>query len=233
MLATVVATAFLMVAPGVAYVVIAVAAGIATVHPSSDQLLIAQLVTYVPWGVFLLLALPRISQTSLHDLGFRRPTGRDLSFALGGAVVMWIATEAIGLAVVSLTHLHETEAAVALLRGLRTPAERTMYVAIAVVLAPMLEELTFRVFIFNAVSRYASVLVAALVSGLIFGLAHVQPQSSHDVVPQLLTISLPLFAGGIVLAYVYASTRCYWANVITHGTFNAVTVVAVMAFHAN
>jgi hypothetical protein len=32
---------------------------------------------------------------------------------------------------------------------------------------------------------------------------------------------------------VYAKTRCFWANVITHALFNAVGVVGVMVFHVS
>lgn len=221
-----------MIVPAVLYVVVAYSLGYFNASKSNDQLLIAQAVTYLPWGLFLIAVLPRLSRTSLYELGFRKPTLRDIGIALLGAVAMWFAVSLVGGAIVALTHRHTTEAAVALLQQLRTPGEKVLYVTIAVALAPMLEELTFRVFIFNALTRYMRVPFAALGSAIVFGLVHAQAKTNEELIGQLLTVSVPLVLGGIVLAYVYATTRCYWANVITHGTFNAVTIVAVMFLHA-
>jgi membrane protease YdiL (CAAX protease family) len=225
-------TAFCMIVPAVAYVVIAYSLGHFNADKPNDQLLVAQAVTYVPWAIFLMAVLPRVARTSLHELGFRKPTARDLGIALIGAVAMWLLVSLVGGSIVTLTHRHTTEAAVALLQQLRTPGEKIMYVTIAVVLAPMLEELTFRVFLFNALTRYMRVPFAALGSAIVFGLVHAQAKTSQELLGQVLTVSVPLMLGGIVLAYVYATTRCYWANVLTHGTFNAVTIVAVMFLHA-
>jgi membrane protease YdiL (CAAX protease family) len=176
--------------------------------------------------------LPRLARTSLNQLGFHKPSSRDLGIAFAGAVAMWLVVSIVGGAIVALTHRHSTEAAVALLQQLRTPGEKILYIAIAVVLAPMLEELTFRIFLFNALSRYMSVPLAAVGSAIVFGLVHAQAKTWEEFVGQLLTVSVPLVLGGVVLAYVYATTRCYWANVLTHGTFNAVTIVAVLFLHA-
>ncbi len=232
MLLVALGTAACMILPALAYILVVVALGHFNPNKPNDQLLIAQAVTYVPWGLFLLAVLPRLSRTSLHALGFRTPNARDLAFAFGGAVAMWALVTIVGGTVVSLTHRHTTEAAVALLQQLRTVPEKMLYVAIAVALAPMLEELTFRVFVFNALTRYVSVPAAALGSALVFGLVHAQARTKEELIGQLLSVSIPLILGGLVLAFVYAKTHCYWANVITHGTFNAVTVVAVMFLHA-
>jgi len=225
-------TAACMILPALAYIVVAFSLGHFDPGKPNDQLLIAQAVTYVPWAAFLLVVLPRLSRTSLRALGFRWPVSRDVGIALGGALAMWLVVTLVGGTIVTLTHRHTTEAAVALLQQLRTPAEKALYVTIAVALAPMLEELTFRVFIFNALTRYVSVPAAALGSAIVFGLVHAQAKTKEELIGQLLTVSIPLILGGIVLAYVYTTTRCYWANVITHGTFNAVTIVAVMFLHA-
>ena len=93
------------------------------------------------------------------------------------------------------------------------------------VLAPIIEELAFRAFLFNAFSRYASLGVAAVVSGVLFGLVHAASAQ------QLLTVALPLALGGVVLAGVYSISRCYWSNVISHALFNSISLVAVFVFH--
>jgi hypothetical protein len=172
------------------------------------------------------LVIPPLSKTSLRELGFRAPTARELGIAIAGTIVMTVAVECASAAVAALTHRHDTEAAVAIMQQMKTPVERFAFFTIACVLAPLIEELGFRVFLFNAMTRYVSVAAGAIGSGILFGIVHsASPQ-------QLLTVSLPLAVGGIVLAYVYAKTHCYWANVTTHSLFNAVSVVALFVFHA-
>ena len=198
---------------------------------SPDTLLQLQIAVYVPWALFLLVVLPRLARAPLAELGFRKPTAIDLGVGVVGAVVMWIAVSGIGSAIVALSHQKADEAAIVVLHGLKTPFQKALFAAIGIVLGPMVEELTFRVFLFNAFTRYASVLGAALASGALFGLAHVQGEA-NQLAGQLLTISIPLALGGMVLAYVYARTRSYWSNVTAHGLFNAVSIVAVLGFHA-
>ncbi len=222
-----------MIVPAVIYIgVVGSHIGLGRIQNDQGQLLIAQAITYVPWALFLLAVLPRISLASPYDLGLRKPTSRDLLVGFIGAIVMYVAVTLVGTLLVGLTHSHETETAIKLLHDLTTTPERVLYAIVAIVLAPMLEELTFRVFLFSALTRYASVPISALFSAIVFGLVHANPQPGH-LVSQLLTVSLPLAIGGFVLAYVYATTRSYWASVTTHALFNSVAVVAVMAFHAS
>jgi hypothetical protein len=125
----------------------------------------------------------------------------------------------------ALTHIHDTEAAVALLAQMKTPFEKLLFVAVAAILAPIIEELAFRAFLFNAFSRYMSISAAALSSAILFGLVHASSAQ------QLLTVSVPLCFGGLVLAAVYRISRCYWSNVISHAIFNSISLVAVFVFH--
>ncbi len=230
-LLVVLGVAFCFVGVPLMYVVAGALAGFIDVkHLSIEQELIAQTISYVPLGLFLLAVLPRISRTSLYTLGFRVPTARDVRIGLGGIIAMWLVVTLVGTAIASLSHKHETEQAIALLRGLHTPGQKAFFAFIAIALAPMLEEMTFRVFLFNAWTRYVPLTWAAVLSGAIFGIVHAQPMS--DYAGQLLTVSVSLALGGIILAYVYARTRCYWANVITHAGFNAISVIAVLFFHA-
>jgi len=212
----------------VAYVVVEMAAGsIDTRHPvlSADQTLIAQVVIYLPLGAYLLWLLPWLSKTSLRDLGFRKPTSRDLGIAVAGAIVMTVAVSLAGTVISALTHRQDTETAVALMQQMKTPGEKTVFFAVACVLAPLLEELAFRIFIFNALTRYLSIGAAAIASSVLFGLVH------SASLAQLLTVAVPLALGGFVLAYVYALTRCYWANVTTHALFNLIGIVPFFVFH--
>ncbi|MDQ2909045.1 MAG: CPBP family intramembrane metalloprotease [Candidatus Eremiobacteraeota bacterium] len=229
-LLVVLGVAFCFIIVPAAYVVAGSFAGFVNLaHLSVEQTLIAQAVGYVPLGIFLLAVLPRISKASLYELGLRAPTARDIGIGLGGIAAMWVVVTFVGTALTNLSHKHEAEAAIALLRQLHTPIQKAFFAFIAIALAPMLEELTFRVFLFNAFTRYVPFGWAAALSGVIFGIVHAEPMK--DYAGQLLTVSISLALGGVILAYVYSRTRCYWTSVVTHAGFNATTVFAVLFFH--
>jgi membrane protease YdiL (CAAX protease family) len=192
-----------------------------------EVLLTLQLSIYLPLAAYLAVILPPLSHVSLRQLGFHVPSARDVAIALVGVALMYLVVGVVETAAENFTHRHDTETAVALMQQLHTPIEQITFAVIAIVLAPLVEELTFRVFLFNAFSRYTPIWAAVVLSSLLFGAVHIIGAPPA----QLLTIALPLACGGMVLAYVYASTRCYWANVITHAGFNAIGVVAVMVFH--
>jgi membrane protease YdiL (CAAX protease family) len=220
--------------PSIVYLGIALTLGAIRVAPGHPErippvhLIAAQIVAYVPLAIYLLIALPKIAHRSLHDLGIRVPTLAELGYGALGTIAMFVVVSTASLAIEAVTHFHDTEAAVALLKALNGAPEKIAFVVMAVVLAPLVEELAFRVFAFNAFESRTSVGIAAVLSGLVFGLVHAfgSPPS------QLLTVAIPLALGGIVLALVYARTRCYWSNVVTHALFNSISVVAYFGFHA-
>jgi membrane protease YdiL (CAAX protease family) len=212
------------------YVVIALALhAIDLRHPTipGDQMLGLQLLTWLPVTIYLLFITPLVAKTSLRGLGFRAPTARDIAVAVVGAFAMVVLVNGAGTIASEVLHRRDTEAAIALLHQLKTPAERAVFFLLACVFAPFYEELTFRVFVFNAFSRYVPIALAMILSGAFFGVLH-----SLDSASEILTVGVPLAIGGVVLAYVYASTKCFWANVMTHGLFNAVSVVSILFFHA-
>lgn len=188
------------------------------------------LLQFVSWGsvaAYFLLVIPYGLHVPLSALGFRAPSSRDLGIAVAGAFAMVIVVNGAGTLATELSHRHDTEAAITLLHQLRTPLDRTAFVLLACVVAPFCEELTFRAFLFNALSRYLPIGLAIVASAVIFGALH-----ATDAWPgELLTVGMPLALGGVILAYVYALTRCFWSNVITHALFNAVSVVSVLVFH--
>jgi membrane protease YdiL (CAAX protease family) len=214
--------------PGLAFGFYAVSAGLMPAHASPARvpvriLLLSQIAAYVPLITYLLAVVPRLAHRSLAQLGVRRPTRRDIAAGVLGTAAMWAIVAAASTIITAFTHEHETETAVQLLRELRTPGDIFAFTTIAVVLAPMIEEFAFRVFLFNAISRHTSTSIGAIACGVLFGLVH----------GTAVSVAIPLALGGILLAFVYARTGCYWSNVITHALFNAVSVVAVLAFHVS
>lgn len=181
-------------------------------------LLIAQIAAYLPLLGVALPLLPYAARRTLGEIGLHAPELRDLRAGMLGAIAMYIVAEAAALIQKFVFHIEGTQAAVQLFGT--THDRRLIYglVALAVFFAPFVEEVIFRGFVFNALLRYAPVGLAAVGSGIIFGLAHFDR-----------TAFFPLACGGVVLAFVYYRTGSLVSSMVTHGTFNAVNVILVLA----
>lgn len=173
---------------------------------------------------FLLLVLPEIAKVPLQRLGFHKLTAGDVRFAVGGALVMVVLTNGLASLLETALHAKVSEQAVTLFLNLKSPGAKIEFALLGIVLAPVAEETVFRVFIFNAARKYGGFWIGAIVSGLLFGFAHAQPGISLF---QTIVLALPLALGGIILSAVYAKTANAYAPMITHGLFNAVTLVVL------
>jgi len=91
-----------------------------------------------------------------------------------------------------------------------------------VVGAPIAEELAFRGFVYGGLRRRFTVPVAALLSGLLFSLAHGQ-----------LGLIVPLTLTGAILALVYERTGSIWTSMSLHVLVNFVSLVVLVAGGGN
>lgn len=182
-------------------------------HPSVSMVLTLQAAMDLGAAVFLVFALPALARTSLTGLGFRKPTLANVGIAVGGALLMIVLVDGMGGLIDTLLHHVHQQEAIKLLLSVHNPAVKAGFAVLAVVIAPIAEEMAFRVFLFNAVRRSGGFWVGAVVSGVIFGLAHAD-----------LYALLPLALGGIVLCWVYSASKNAWMSMITHAIFNGVSV---------
>ncbi len=196
----------------------AIAQQIGAVRGASPQLswglIAAQLAVYALVVPVLLTAIPWTARRSLADLGLRLPAARAILAGIVGAIGMYAVTIGVANLQFAFTHQKPTETATTLLTGTHDPMLALAFGVLAIAVAPFVEELTFRGFLFNALLRYAPVWLAATISGIIFGLIHGS-----------LTAFLPLAGSGIVLAYVYYKSGSLTASMLTHALFNAINVV--------
>ena len=88
---------------------------------------------------------------------------------------------------------------------------------LAVVLAPLSEELFFRAFLYRSLKGYLSPTMAALVSSILFAGMHFNWHSF-----------LPLFVLGFWLCRTYQKTGNLWVPIILHAFFNGNTLVTLM-----
>lgn len=88
---------------------------------------------------------------------------------------------------------------------------------VVTVVAPIVEELTFRGLGFAVVRDAAGVMPAILITGVAFGLAHG------------LVVALPILACfGVILAMVRARTESLYPSIILHATFNGLALIVAV-----
>jgi membrane protease YdiL (CAAX protease family) len=154
---------------------------------------------------------------SWHALGLRTPSMNQLWLGVGTALAAQV-TVATYAAIVQLLGLD------VLVPGTNVPEklfeQRLVLplVGVATVLvAPLAEETFFRGFVFGGLRRYGF-FWAALASGLMFSVAHLNPGGL-----------LPLTLVGILFAWSYSRTGTLWTNVTAHLVFNLVSFIALTA----
>ena len=170
--------------------------------------------------VFLLFVLPHLAHTSMRQLGFRPLTLADCGYIVVGTLAMVLVVNGFASLLQALLHNKVSEQAVTLYLNMKTPLAKAQFALLGVVVAAVFEETMFRLVIFNAARKWGGIWVGAIVSGLLFGLAHMQGAP----LVQNIELVVPLGLGGIVLCAVYAKSGNAYAPIITHGIFNAVTL---------
>lgn len=185
----------------------------------------------LPAGAAFFIFLAFRTDAGLRKAGLipRRPV-RDLRYSLGGFPVAVILTFTT-LAVVNLlatiwgnpppqvNHVMLTQ-----LQTSRSAKDIANVLILAVVLAPLLEELVFRgllqTLLLETLGREARWRVVIL-AGCAFAAVHVGSVESWHALPGLLVL-------GIVLGWLYERTGSVWPCIAVHAGFNALNIALVL-----
>ncbi|MGA8574865.1 MAG: type II CAAX endopeptidase family protein [Candidatus Cybelea sp.] len=167
----------------------------------------------------VLATLRPLSGFTLRELGFRVPNATTLLTALVGFVAMVVVANGSEAAINYFAKNDHSQDVIQMFKHLHDPGTIAVFVGFAVIFAPFVEETIFRVFFFNLGLRYGGFWGGAVVSGVLFGIAHGD-----------LYAAVPLALGGIVLCAVYYRTRNAYASMISHALFNALAIVLLLAF---
>lgn len=208
-----------------AVVLIAAAIWFVVTHPADARRgalglmpgMVIQLILEVIVVAILLWGLPLVSRLSLRELGFAPLQAKQVWFAALAAIVMALVVNGGASLVETLTHQPHQQQVVQMFKAVKNPAVMGFFAVFAVFLAPIAEEMVFRVFLFNLGLRYGGFWLGGIISAVLFGAAHGDK-----------FILLPLALGGLVLCFVYYRTRNAFASMITHGLFNSFTVIALI-----
>ncbi len=173
--------------------------------------------------LYLLLVLPAIAKTGLRGLGLQWPAARDTGKIVLAVIAMFVVVTALGSILTSVLHLKIQELAVAIFLHMKG-WEKLLFAVFAIVVGPVTEEFVFRIFLFNAMRKWWGFWPGAIVSSILFGLAHAQQPFTPAM---LVALSLPLAVGGIILCIVYVRTGSAWSNMITHAAFNGLSLLLI------
>jgi uncharacterized protein len=147
-------------------------------------------------------------------LGVRRGSARDVGAAAAAALGAIVVSGALVGLMQQLTGISE------LSNPLKVAGDAWVVptALLALVLAPVCEEIAFRGFLFGGLRRRFGFGISAAASAALFALIHGEP------------VRMPaLFASGVILAAVYERRRTLVAPMVTHAVVNLVSVVALLS----
>ncbi|HET6895873.1 MAG TPA: type II CAAX endopeptidase family protein [Candidatus Baltobacteraceae bacterium] len=175
---------------------------------------------------YIVALLPLVARMPLHALGLRRLTAEHIGIIVIGAIAMFVVVTPLASALQTLLHFKTPEEAIAVFSK-TSGWQRVVFAFFGIVLAPLFEESIFRWTLFNAMRRWWGLWPGAIVSSILFGLAHSQPPFTPAM---LVCITFPLAVGGVILCLVYNKTNNAWASFLTHGLFNGFSLALLALF---
>ena len=165
----------------------------------------------IVWGLAV-----RRRGVSWTDLGLRRWSGGGTLWAVPAAVLVMLAIViAYGAVIDAIGWGEDLEIEFFDDRRIGVIAAAS---ALAIVAAPIVEELFFRGFVLQGLTRHMTPVKAALLSSALFALAHVRPVTYA-----------PIFLIGLVLAFVFLKTRSLPLAMAAHAVYNAVVVAVTLS----
>ena len=111
----------------------------------------------------------------------------------------------------------QAQEVVRFLQEAESPRDRIAVIVMAVVVAPVAEELIFRGYLYPVAKRYAGPFVATMVTSLLFAVLHGHAAS----VPALFTLA-------VCLSLAYEKTGTLLVPMVMHAVFNAVSIAGIM-----
>lgn len=198
-----------------------------TVELSATEMVLNLIITVImQLVVFLLSVLPLLAAGRPYSrlFGPTRATGVMAAIGVGVGFVTVVVTYAVNTVVVLIFGAGDPVEQDLLDSALSGGAVTVLAVLIAVVLAPITEEVVFRGVLHRALGERIGMTAGAVASSTIFALIHLEV-----VLSQPLGL-VGLFMVGLLLAIAYHVTGSLIVPIVGHAVFNAVSItVAIVA----
>jgi membrane protease YdiL (CAAX protease family) len=150
----------------------------------------------------------------------RMPVGRSLLLGISlliSALPMVFVVDYVASILLKVNTTTDTQEVIRIFENASTVAQRIPIILLAVVIAPVAEELAFRGYLYGVIKRYFGAVPALLLSGILFALIH---------------LNLPSFFPLLVLASVFALAYELSGSLLVpmtmHALFNALSLILVL-----
>lgn len=214
-------------APNLLLIGIAGTDAVETVAVESSGLIVLNLLVglVLQLFVFVLALLPLLAAGRPYNrlLGPTRTTGAMVAIGLASGVVVAILAYTLNAIAVLITGSQEPVEQQLLQDALAGGLPLVLVVVLAVIVAPLVEEVIFRGVLFRAMADRINLGVSLVVSSAIFALIHIEVVLSQ---PAAL---VGLFTVGLVLAVAYHLTGNLLVPILGHAVFNAISISLTVA----
>ena len=194
---------------------------------NTGSFVLAAFSTDLPMLIFVYVRLVMPGAVSWRELGLV-PVQFDylLRWGLGAGLVGLVVVDAIGtlLAQFGLRSNQIEEFEFALKEG---PLAFALLLVTAGLMAPFVEELFFRGFLFGLYRRRQPVWLAYLVSSVVFTLLHLQPNRMN--LQQMAGLAVGIFLLATLLAWLYQHTGSLYPGIVAHAVNNATGLILFYA----
>jgi CAAX protease family protein len=180
---------------------------------------LSALATDIPLLIFIYVRLIMPGALTWKELGLKPlPLAYALTMGLGGGVAGLVVIGAIGslLSQVGLGTNQLEQFQFVLREG---PVALVVFLFAAAVMAPFVEELFFRGFLFGVYCRRQPVWLAYLVSSILFTILHLEPNRMN--VEQMAGLSIGIFLLALLLAWLYHYSSSLYPGMLAHAVNNA------------
>ncbi|MDQ6674656.1 MAG: CPBP family intramembrane metalloprotease [Chloroflexota bacterium] len=192
----------------------------------STTFVAAALLTQIPMLVVVYLRLVLPGAVTWAELGLNPlPPGYVLRMGVGGGVVGLVVIDAVGFLLSQVGLQPNQLEQYAFVRSESLFPGFTLLLLSAGVLAPIVEELFFRGFLFGLYRRRQPLWVAYMVPSVLFTLLHNDP--SHMSVPQMAGLSIGIFILALLLTWMYQHTGSLYPGMLAHAVNNATGLILV------
>lgn len=179
--------------------------------------------------VGLLYQFMKRRKTPWAAIGFVRPRLRDIPYALGGFVIYFVGYAFIVAALVE-KYLPQIDTEQRQELGFDTSVAGPELVLIfmsLVILPPLIEEILVRGFLFTGLKNKLPLFSAAVVTSIVFAVAHLQWGSDA---PLLWSAAIDTFVLSMVLVYVRHRSGSLWPGIGIHFMKNGIAFLALFVF---
>jgi membrane protease YdiL (CAAX protease family) len=166
------------------------------------------------WMLYMVL---RSRKQHFRDLGLLRPRLRDLGTTLAAYPVYFILNAVATLGAAALFHLDTEQRQQTGFETATSTTDLALTFVSLVILPPIVEEIVMRGFLFTSLKKGMPVIRAAIVTSIIFAIAHLQFGSGA---PLLWLAAIDTFVLSLVLCYLRQRTGSLWAGIGLHALKN-------------